>query len=255
MAAGGPNTAAGAKTAPYQRPVAQNRRNQFDYFYGEENEPTSLAAQTANPSALGLLAFGFTTALLQGANTHWTEYSTTNSTEYITVAYAFFYGGLVQLLAGMWEFRRNNMFAATAFSSYGAFWMGFGLYVVLTSADVIPATGVHGAQMWLSLWGIFTFFYFLVSLGTNIALMVLFLFLSIVFFLLAAGQQNTHCMMAAGYIGIFVAAVAWYIAFAELINEVWFHGRNIMPLGASPFFKKEKTTGHGTPADMGPGTV
>ncbi len=95
--------------------------------------------------------------LLQGANTVWTEASTT----YVTIAFALFFGGLVQLLAGMWEFRRNNMFAATALSSYGGFWLSYGIYVILTSGGVIPESGVEGLQMMLSLWGILTFFFFL----------------------------------------------------------------------------------------------
>lgn len=94
---------------------------------------------------------------LQGANTAWTE----PSTEDVTIAFALFFGGLVQLLAGMWEFRRNNMFAATALSSYGGFWLGFGIYVVLVSGGIIPPSGVHGLQMMLSLWGILTFLFFL----------------------------------------------------------------------------------------------
>ena len=87
----------------------------------------------------------------------WTEASTT----YITIAFALFFGGLVQLLAGMWEFRRNNMFAATALSSYGGFWLSYGIYVILTSGGVITESGPEGLQMMLSLWGILTFFFFL----------------------------------------------------------------------------------------------
>ena len=131
----------------------------IDYWYNRVISKSSPAANTANPSALGLIAFGYTTALLQvrstwhaglskhaqrlcaevcinltscdsqstdillqGANTKWTEMST----EYVTLGFALFFGGLVQLLAGMWEFRRNNMFAATALSSYGGFWLSYG---------------------------------------------------------------------------------------------------------------------------------
>ena len=87
----------------------------------------------------------------------WTE----SSTEYVTIAFALFFGGLVQLLAGMWEFRRNNMFAATALSSYGGFWLGYGIYVVLVSGGILPESGPHGLQMMLTLWGLLTFFFFL----------------------------------------------------------------------------------------------
>jgi len=93
---------------------------------------------------------------MQGANTHWTE----ANTPYVTSAFALFFGGLVQLLAGMWEFRRNNMFAATALSSYGGFWLSYGIYLILAAGGVIPESGTEGLQMMLSLWGILTFFYF-----------------------------------------------------------------------------------------------
>lgn len=83
------------------------------------------------------------------------------STEYVTVAFALFFGGLVQLLAGMWEFRRNNMFAATALSSYGGFWLSYGIYTILAGGGVIEMSGPHGLQMAFSLWGIMTFFFFL----------------------------------------------------------------------------------------------
>lgn len=187
----GPNTGNGARDV--ENDAFGNNGGEWqavDYWYNRVLDKSNPAANTANPSALGLIAFGYTTALLQvtrksercaacaaasfllmlfhstatfgllylqGANTHWTE----ETDVYITVAFALFFGGLVQLLAGMWEFRRNNMFAATALSSYGGFWLGFGIYQVLTAGGVIPESGSHGLMMTYSLWGILTFFYFL----------------------------------------------------------------------------------------------
>lgn len=213
----------------------------IDYWYNRVLSKSSPAANTANPSALGLIAFGYTTALLQGANTVWTEASTT----YVTIAFALFFGGLVQLLAGMWEFRRNNMFAATALSSYGGFWLSYGIYVILASGGVIPESGTEGLQMMLSLWGILTFLFFLCTIGLNVGLMILFLSLAITFFLLAAGVTSHRANKAGGYFGIWTAAVAWYIAFAELLNEVWFRGRVVIPLGSVtwPNKRHEKATG------------
>ena len=46
------------------------------------------------------------------------------------LGYAFAYGGFGQLLAGMWEFRNRNVFGATAFATYGGFWIGLGLWVL-----------------------------------------------------------------------------------------------------------------------------
>ena len=207
----------GAGTAQGTDPNSENDEwaQPMDYWYNRVISKSSPAATTANPSALGLIAFGYTTALLQvylrksshashaclcrsgsckachissppdvycchdlsqaiyshlgdlmevqaplpcmqGANTHWTE----ANTPHVTSAFALFFGGLVQLLAGMWEFRRNNMFAATALSSYGGFWLSYGIYLILAAGGVIPESGTEGLQMMLSLWGILTFFYF-----------------------------------------------------------------------------------------------
>jgi len=230
-----------------------------DYWYNRVLSKSSPAANTANPSALGLIAFGYTTALLQGSHTRWTEAGETDSTEYVTIAFALFFGGLVQLLAGMWEFRRNNMFAATAFSCYGGFWLSFGIYVVLTSGQVIPGSGPHGMQMMLSLWGLLTFFFFLCTLGLNVGLMTLFFSLSVTFFLLAGGVNHPRVNKAGGYLGIWTAGVAWYIAFAELLNEVWFRGRVVIPLGAMTWPNKkhsqhEEKTASQRSMNAGPGS-
>lgn len=91
------------------------------------------------------------------------------------------------------------MFAATALSSYGGFWLSYGIYTILASGGVIEMSGPHGLQMAFSLWGILTFFFFVCTIALNVGLMVLFLSLAITFFLLAAGQQNMKCLKAAGY--------------------------------------------------------
>ena len=93
--------------------------------------PTETAAPpAADPAPLGLAAFALTTFLLSAANAGWME----NSSGAAFLGYAFAYGGLCQLLAGMWEFRNRNVFGATAFSTYGGFWIGLGLW-----AKFVPA--------------------------------------------------------------------------------------------------------------------
>src|SRR5256885_2528942 len=86
-----------------------------------------VAAPAADPAPLGLAAFALTTFLLSAFNANWM----TSAGGLAWLGYAFGYGGLVQLLAGMWEFRNRNVFGATAFSSYGGFWLGLGLYFIL----------------------------------------------------------------------------------------------------------------------------
>ena len=94
----------------------------------------------ADPAPLGLAAFALTTFLLSAKNADWMTHATGSA----WLGYAFAYGGLGQLLAGMWEFRNRNVFGATAFATYGGFWIGLGLWVQLvvnpTVAAARPAT-------------------------------------------------------------------------------------------------------------------
>ncbi|KAL6768529.1 hypothetical protein ACKKBF_B11085 [Auxenochlorella protothecoides x Auxenochlorella symbiontica] len=182
--------------------------------------------QVANPAPLGLFAFGLTTALLQGANTAITDPETT---EFWVFAYAFAYGGLAQLLAGMWEYKRQNTFGATAFSSFGAFWIGFAIHGTLVANGLYVASA-GAAQITLSLWGIFTFILMVATLELNFALFSLFITLSTLFFLLVAGLTTPNpWTKIAGWWGLMVAAIAWYIAAADVINEQY--KRTVLPVG------------------------
>src|SRR5947208_15367961 len=100
----------------------------------EETRTTPAAAlPVADPAPLGLAAFALTTFILSGHNA-------TFIPDIAWVGLALFYGGLIQLLAGMWEFRNRNVFGATAFSTYGGFWLSLGIFVVL-----IETTKLGGA--------------------------------------------------------------------------------------------------------------
>jgi len=157
----------------------------------------------------------------------------------MVACFAMFYGGLIQLLAGMWEMWKANTFAATAFSSYGGFWMGWALYGILKSANVwtgqsssTPVVNYNSAtpdEMMLSLWGILTFCFFVQTLRINRGLQTLFISLTVLFFLLAGGVKNPICNKVAGWVGIWVAFVAFYVATAILTGEVWNH--EYLPLG------------------------
>jgi succinate-acetate transporter protein len=138
------------------------------------------------------------------------------------------YGGLAQLLAGMWEFRTGNTFGAVAFTSFGAFWISF--YFLI---KVIPASAVgpHGLSLYLWMWAIFTTYMFLASLRTTAAVSLVFLLLSVTFILLAIGDMgkgHTSITHAGGFVGIVTAAAAWYASFAAVINSTF--GRVIAPV-------------------------
>ncbi|PSC68974.1 cation symporter [Micractinium conductrix] len=168
--------------------------------------------QVANP--------GYTTALLQGANTAITEKTAAH--------FGMFYGGLAQFLAGMWEFKRQNTFGAAAFTSYGAFWMGFALLQILVAAKIF-SVNTNADQMMLSLWGILTFIFMIGTLELNFCLSLLFFTLAVLFWLLAAGAESITWTRIGGWWGLVVAGIAWYIAAADVINEQY--KRTVLPIG------------------------
>jgi succinate-acetate transporter protein len=204
--------------------------------------PVAQAFGVADPGPLGLAAFALTTFLLSAKNAGWMGSATGSA----WLTYAFAYGGLAQLLAGMWEFRNRNIFGATAFASYGAFWIGLALWVRLVATAAPPAkmlATAYGAEVgkdlaWILLaWAIFTLLMLIVTTQLNTALFVLFLVLEVTFILLAIGNfsaSGTNIVKIGGYLGVVTAAAAWYVSFAGLINGV--SGRVVAPVGR-PLFK------------------
>src|SRR4051812_17734747 len=135
----------------------------------ETQAPAQPAPAVADPAPLGLAAFALTTFLLSASNaglTHGTE---------AWLGYAFAYGGLVQLLAGVWEFRNRNVFGATAFSTYGGFWIGLGLYIQLVAGGATPAQVDNDLGWILLAFAIFNTYMLLWSLRVNIAVFLVFL--------------------------------------------------------------------------------
>src|SRR3954464_16103487 len=98
------------------------------------------AVPAADPAPLGLAAFALTTFLLSGHNASFIP-------DAVWVGPALFYGGLCQLLAGVIEFRNRSVFGATAFSTYGGFWMALGFFVTLILVSKTAADAVAGANL------------------------------------------------------------------------------------------------------------
>jgi succinate-acetate transporter protein len=182
----------------------------------------------ADPAPLGLAAFALTTFLLSAVNAGWTRGS---SLEWL--AYAFGYGGLVQLLAGMWEFKNRNVFGATAFSTYGGFWIGLAIYVELgTGASTLNVNNDRG---WILLaFFIFNTYMLLWSMFVSKAVMGVFLTLEVTELLLFIGNfaSNGSVVKAGGILGVITAAVAWYTSAAGVINGM--AGRHVLYVG-KPF--------------------
>jgi uncharacterized protein len=186
----------------------------------------------ADPAPLGLAAFALTTFLLSAFNAGWM----THSSGLTWVGYAFAYGGLVQLLAGMWEFRNRNVFGATAFASYGAFWIGLFLYFQLYGAKLAthPLTaGLFAKDVgWILLaFAIFNTYMLLWSTQVNLAVFAVFLTLEATEIVLFAGNfaGNANIVKAGGYVGVLTALCAWYASAAGVANGMG--GRVSVPVG------------------------
>jgi uncharacterized protein len=188
------------------------------------------ASPVADPAPLGLAAFALTTFLLSAANAGWM----TKATGDAWLGYAFAYGGLCQLLAGMWEFRRNNVFGATAFSTYGGFWIGLALWFKLVAPTAVGSQGTHDLGWILLAFAIFNTYMLLWSMGVNAAVFSVFLTLEATEIILFAGffSGSTGVVKFGGYVGVLTALVAWYTSAAGVANNQF--GRVVLPVG-KPF--------------------
>ncbi len=180
----------------------------------------------ADPGPLGLAGFAMTTFVLSMFNAN----IVSGAGEPVVLGLALAYGGIAQLLAGMWEFRTGNTFGAVAFSSYGAFWISFWALVTFFAKDIPEADAGHAVGLYLWAWAIFTTYMFIASLRTTGAVALVFFLLSITFILLGAGNSGGHenVIHWGGYLGLATAVAAWYASFAAVINSTF--GRTVAPV-------------------------
>jgi uncharacterized protein len=201
------------------------------------------ASGIADPAPLGLAGFALTTFLLSASNAGWMSHATGAA----FLGYAFAYGGLAQLLAGMWEFRNRNVFGSTAFSTYGAFWIGLGLWVLLVKIPTLNAAKPvtlaasvaalnHDVGWILLAFFIFNTYMLVLSTQVNMAVFLVFLTLGITEIVLAIGQFNagsavlpTGTVKFGGYVGLVTALVAWYTSFALVSRGMT--GKLKLPVG------------------------
>lgn len=180
---------------------------------------------TANPAPLGLLGFGMTTVLL---NLHNAGFFGLGS---MILAMGIFYGGIAQVIAGIMEWKKNNTFGATAFTSYGFFWLSFVALLVMPKLGIADVTETNAIVAYLIMWGIFTLCMFIGTLKINRATQFVFGSLAILFFLLAIGDAtgSESIKHLAGYEGIICGLSAIYAAIAQVLNEMY--ARTVLPLG------------------------
>jgi hypothetical protein len=182
----------------------------------------------ADPGPLGLAGFALTTFILSMSNAQLVP----AALGALFVPLGLFYGGLAQLLAGMWEFKKNNTFGATAFTTYGSFWIGLGALVILESVKILNFGASAHAAVGLYLVG-FTIFNTYMWIGTfriNNALVAVFTFLEITFILLDFAEFGFISSVPGGMCGLITAACAWYASAAGVLNPLY--GRAVLPVGS-----------------------
>jgi succinate-acetate transporter protein len=181
---------------------------------------------TANPAPLGLMGFGMTTVLLNLHNAGLIPLSS------MILAMGLCYGGIAQVIAGVMEWKKRNTFGTLAFTSYGFFWISLVVMLVLPKFGWAAAPNKASVGAYLALWGVFTLLLFFGTLRANKALMTVFGSLTILFFLLAAGDltDNETLTHIAGWEGLFTGFSAIYLGIAQVLNESF--GRTVLPIGA-----------------------
>lgn len=180
-------------------------------------EPVRQVQSVADPAPLGLAGFALTTLVLSSVNAGWIP----KPAEPVVLGLAFGYGGLAQFCAGMWEFKRNNTFGATAFTSYGAFWIAFALLVTFNVANIPAEARPPAVGIFLLAWGIFTAYMTIAALTLSRPVLTVFVLLTITFFVLAfgafAGAAGAGLTILGGYLGILTAIAAWYASAKTVI--------------------------------------
>jgi uncharacterized protein len=192
------------------------------------SEPTltQIKDTTANPAPLGLLGFGITTVLL---NLHNAGFYELNG---MILAMGICYGGIAQIIAGMMEWKKNNTFAATAFISYGFFWLSLVALIILPKLNLALPADETAMAAYLALWGLFTAVMFLGTFRLSRALQVVFGTLTILFFLLAFGDftgASAAFKHFTGFEGLVCGFAAMYTGLAQVLNELY--GKIVLPLG------------------------
>jgi succinate-acetate transporter protein len=180
------------------------------------------AAGIADPGPLGLGAFAMTTFVLSCFNAGFFP----KSVEGVVLGLALFYGGIAQVLAGMWEFVKGNTFGAVAFTSYGAFWLSFWYLVAhVDLSAAAPGDAAKGVGVFLLAWTIFTLYMLVCTLRTNTVLVAVFgvLFLTFVFLTWGEFSGTTGITRIGGYLGLLTAVLAWYGSMAGVMNATAKH--------------------------------
>lgn len=191
-------------------------------------QPAVSTPSIADPVPVGIAGFGMTTFILSCVNAGFFGGTATTP---MVLGLAIFYGGLVQLLAGMWAFRRGETFVAVAFCSYGGgFWLSYFFLVYFIKPHLAASVAGDAIGLYLLGWLIFTFYMTIAALKTNAAVLWVFITLTATYLLLVLaefGINSSDLQPIAGYVGITCGVAAWYVAFAHVTNATF--DRELIP--------------------------
>ena len=203
-------------------------RREADVAPAPESNPTSDRGgwTPSDPAPLGLAAFALTTFVLSMVNANFVSSKGLPVVFGLTLAY----GGIAQMIAGIWEFRTGNTFGAVAFTSFGAFWISYFFLVTFDLAKIAPSEVNSALGLFLWAWAIFTAYMTVAALRTTAAVALVFLLLTLTFVFLGIGNSggNQSIIHIGGYLGLVTAIVAWYTSMAAVVNSTW--GRTVLPV-------------------------
>jgi succinate-acetate transporter protein len=187
----------------------------------------SIGAPFADPAALGLGAFAMTTFVLSVINAGLIP----KADEPVVLGLALFYGGIAQFGAGIWEFANRNVFGATAFCSYGAFWLSFWFLSQFSAGSLPAADAGKAVGLYLLAWAIFTAYMTISAWRVSMGVFAVFAFLTLTFIALFLGAFSgaTGLTVMGGWLGIVTALVAWYCSLAVVANSTF--KRTVLPVG------------------------
>jgi len=206
--------------------VARRSVQPDDTAHGEPSLAAADPVAIGDPAPLGLAAFAMTTFVLSVFNAGLLD----KKLELVVLPLALFYGGTSQLLAGMWEFRKGNTFGATAFTSFGAFWLAY-FFLARYVAAGLGANAYKAVGLFLLGWTIFTAYMFVASLRVSLAVAAVFAALTLTFLVLTIGafSEKAGVTKLGGWLGLLTAVLAWYASFAGVTNSTW--RRTVLPVG------------------------
>ncbi|MDR2122362.1 MAG: acetate uptake transporter [Flavobacteriaceae bacterium] len=192
-------------------------------------ETKHVKVEVADPTVLGLFGLALVTLVASSQKLGITEGLS------FVIPWALFLGGTAQIIAGMFDFKHNNLFGATAFSSYGLFWIAVGtawLIKLGVFGETLQSTA-DGKQLGVAFIG-----YLLLSIPLTISALkmsvvmfvlmmdICLLFLSLGLDALGLGA-NWHTVAA--YSELTISLLTFYALGSKYLNS--FFQKTILPVG------------------------